>query len=97
MSKKRDFGGIIQKFSTIITVFLYIGEIIWFIYSIRNFIKYKDALDFIYLESEYTVLAQQGLYGILFSIVSAVITTMLFLMLYGFGQIVSDVHRLSKE
>lgn len=97
MSEKRDFGGIIQEFSTIITGFLYIGEIIWFINSISNFIEYKYALDFIYLESEHTVLAQQGLYGMLFSIVSAAITTMLFLMLYGFGQIVSDVHRLSKE
>ena len=92
--KKKDFGDIIQKFSIVFVILSYIGEAIWLLLSLINFVKYREAYDFVYLESEYTILAQQGLNGIIFSLVCITASTVFFLILYGFGQIVSDVHKL---
>lgn len=93
----KDLGRKIQKFTIILTIIEYVGEAIWFVYSLNNFIKYNDFIDFKYIASEYTILAQQGLVGIFRALICAVITTIFFFGFYGFGQLVSDVHIISKK
>ena len=95
--KNKDFGKIIRKFTIIASIVEYFGEVVWFGCSLHDYIEYKDFLDFHFIESEFTVFAQRGLLGIFFSLICAIATTIFFFAFYGFGQIVSDVHTLSKK
>lgn len=64
------------------------GGLLWFIISLSNYTEYQDFLDFQYITSEYTFLAQQGQTGIIFSSIFMLTVFITFLMLYGFSEII---------
>lgn len=73
-----------------------LGGLMWFITSVSNYTQYQDFIDFKYITSEYTVLAQQGQTGIIFSLVAMFTVFITFLLMYGFGEIIDCLQETRK-
>lgn len=88
----QNVGDKIKGLAVILVFISIFGGAMWLVYSIRQYIEYKDFLDY-YSDSfsEYYQKALAGRNGLLFSIILIVGGTISSIIMYGFGELIERV------
>lgn len=91
----RNIGNTIKNLAVVLLFVGLIGGMMWLLYSINQYIEYKDFLDYYYdSTSEYYQKALFSKNGLLLSVIIIVCSVISTLLMYGFGEMIEHLKNI---